>query len=207
MILKALSFNVRGLNGTDSVRLLKSYITSIPQLDLLCLQEHKLRLAEVDNLKPYLWPNTKSWILEASAGYNNIGDNPGAGCGGIALFLASKWEKLVSQSGSIMGNRAQYIIFNGLPGGRLGFLNIYAPSNTTERTQLWGELINSLPTDCNWVLAGDFNFVESRSDKTNACSRLIPLTERLVFEALKAFLVVDEPTRSTNSQRFSWDNY
>ena len=63
------------------------------------------------------------------------------------------------------------------------------------------------PTNCRWLIASNFNFVESRQNKMNASSRLVPLQERLVFGALKLFLNVDEPPRSIGSQRFSWDNY
>ena len=54
MNFKALSFYARGLNGPQVLRLLRNYIISILALDLVCLQEYKLRLAEVDNFKRYL---------------------------------------------------------------------------------------------------------------------------------------------------------
>jgi exonuclease III len=42
MILKIISFNVRGLNDTASIPTLRNYVESIPSLDVLCLQETKL---------------------------------------------------------------------------------------------------------------------------------------------------------------------
>ena len=36
---------------------------------------------------------------------------------------------------------------------------------------------------------------------------MIPMTEQLVFEALKAFLQVGEPARLSDSLKFSWNNY
>ena len=65
-----------------------------------------------------------------------MGIASGAGCEGIALFLDKKWQKLATDTSSVMDNRAQYIILNGLPGGKLGFLNVYALNNTLKRTQL-----------------------------------------------------------------------
>ena len=64
-----------------------------------------------------------------------------------------------------------------------------------------------LPTNCRWLIAGDFNFVEFRQNKTISCSRLVPMRERLVFGALKLFLDVDKPSRSTDNQRFFWNNF
>ena len=49
--------------------------------------------------------------------------------------------------------------------------------------------------------------MECRQDKTNACGHLVPMTKRMVFEVLKAFLQADEPSRSPDSLKFSWDNY
>ena len=106
-----------------------------------------------------------------------------------------------------MRNRAEYIVLQGLPSGNLGILNTNAPNDTAQTTQLWEKMITSLPSSCHWIFLGDFNFVESRSDKTNACSRLVPMAEQMVFVALKATLQMDEPFRSVDSLRFLWDNY
>ena len=71
----------------------------------------------------------------------------------------------------------------------------------------YGKLLTSLPHICRWILLGDFNFVDRREDKSSAYGRLIPLVERLVLDALKSHLKVDEPARSLGSLRFSWDNF
>ena len=136
MNLKILSFNGRGQNKSDSIRFLRNYISSIPHLDIVCLQEHKLRLSDVENLNRYLRPCAKAWILDASQGYNNAGLDPGVGCGGISILLDKKWEKFVINSGLVMGNQAQYIVLQGLFGGNLGILNTYTLNNTAHRTHL-----------------------------------------------------------------------
>ena len=88
MNFKILSFNVKGLNNPEALGLFRNYIGSIPWLDLLCVQEHKLRLLEVENMHRYLWPCTRSWICDASLGYNNTIIDQDAGCGGIAIILS-----------------------------------------------------------------------------------------------------------------------
>ena len=89
MNFKLLSFNVTGLNDPSVVRLLKHYIDSIPRLDVLFLQEHKLRGHENSNLGRYLWNSAKTWSIEATLGYNNGILDLSDGCGGIAIMLAA----------------------------------------------------------------------------------------------------------------------
>jgi hypothetical protein len=48
--------------------------------------------------------------------------------------------------------------------------------------------------------------VECRQDKTNQCGRMVPLTERALFNAMKTYLQVSDNPRSPSSQKFSWDN-
>ena len=90
MNLNILSFNVCGLNDLNSVRLLKKYLDDISRLDIILLQEHKLRGQDASNLGRYLWNMTKSWIVEAAQGYNNDILDLGASCGRTTIFLAPK---------------------------------------------------------------------------------------------------------------------
>ena len=105
MSFKTLSFNVIQLNGIDSIRVLRNYIEKILQLDLLCIQEHKLCLVEASNMGRYLWHGSKVWICDASPRYNNIVDDQDVGCSGIALLLAKCWSNLDTKYGTVMGSR------------------------------------------------------------------------------------------------------
>jgi exonuclease III len=69
MNFKSISFNVRGLNDTASIPMLRNYIDSIPSLDLLCLQETKLCRQAAAGLGQHLSPGAQCWNIEASAGY------------------------------------------------------------------------------------------------------------------------------------------
>jgi exonuclease III len=104
MNFKLLSFNVRGLNEDSSIPILRNYISSIPVLDVLCVQEHKLRGAAVDQLGRKLWPQAKCWSIEATPGYTLQVHSTGKG--GIATLLAPRWAALVSSSGTLLDNRA-----------------------------------------------------------------------------------------------------
>lgn len=63
-----------------------------------------------------------------------------------------------------------------------------------------------LPTTCQWVIVGDFNMAELGYDKSNPCGKMIPTSERLLFNALRTHLNVEEGPKSNGSLRFSWDN-
>ena len=146
-------------------------------------------------------------MVEASQGYNNGVLDPGSGYGGITILLAHRWSRMVAETSTMLNNRAQYIVIRRLPSGDINFINVYAPNNSLDCIQLWKELMMVLPQNCRWLIAGDFNFVEPRQDKTNLWNRLLSLRERMIFGALKLIFNVNEPNRSTNSHRFFWDNF
>lgn len=207
MIIRLLSFNVRGLNDKSSILMLRNYFQSLSYPDIILLQEHKLRNQESSALGKALWPQASSWALEASVGYNNDPSGPGAGKGGLITLVGPKYAHMITSSGSILENRAHWIILDGLPGGQVGIVNIYAPNDSFSRCNLWDAMIRELPSGCRWILGGDFNMVESRNDKTNPCGRMVPATERALFLNLKQHLNIDDNLRSPGSLQYSWDNF
>jgi exonuclease III len=89
MNFKAVSINVCRLNDHALVLILKNYLDTIASLDVLCIQEHKLRNSAAASLGQHLWPQAQGWCLEASSGYD-IQQGLGAGRGGIITLLAPK---------------------------------------------------------------------------------------------------------------------
>ena len=67
-----------------------------PEIDILMLQEHKLRNLQAHQLERKLWRGAKNWCLEATAGYNNAPQDERAGKGGVATLLVPKWAQLVT---------------------------------------------------------------------------------------------------------------
>ncbi|KAG0605467.1 hypothetical protein M758_9G061900 [Ceratodon purpureus] len=153
-----------------------------------------------------LWRRALCFSLAASDGYGHGPDDPGAGCGGVMTLLHPRWHQHIGASGSILNNRAHWLILKGLPGGDIGLVNLYAPNDSPTRCLLWETLARDLPDTCRWMLLGDFNMVEGRSDKTRQCSALIPARERLLFDAMKVALNVHDNPRSAGSLKYSWDN-
>jgi hypothetical protein len=85
-----------------------------------------------------------------------------------------------------------------LLGGDIVVLNIYASTDVRIRIDLWGEFLAVLPRDYWWLMVGDWNMVEYRSDKSSGCGRIMTDAECLIFQQLKVVLKVEDkfPTPS-----------
>jgi exonuclease III len=134
MKLNLMTFNMRGLNEEFALNSLRMYVQDVrPRLDFLAIQEHKLRGNALSCIGTVLWRSASFWDLDASPGYGHSPDKEGAGCSGVATFLASQWARLISSTGSLFDNRVHYIILAGLPGGDLGIVNVYTPNSSSQR--------------------------------------------------------------------------
>ena len=64
-----ITHNIRGLNDPDNIAKERSFLMSLtPRLDVVMIQEHKLRGRTLENLGTRLMPGYASWILEAAPG-------------------------------------------------------------------------------------------------------------------------------------------
>lgn len=88
----------------------------------------------------------------------------------------------------------------------MGTANIYVPNDSPARCLLWKALPRELSQACRLILLGDFNMVERRADKTRQNASMIPMCERILFNALKTSLNVDDPPQSAHSLPYSWHN-
>ena len=71
---------------------------------------------------------------------------------------------------------------------------------------MWPTLQEALPPNIRWIVGGDFNMVENEGDKSCYCSQLISPSKKLIWEATKIRLGIQEKFRAGNGHRFSWDN-
>ena len=97
-----ISHNIRGLNDPESQRKKRHFLTSIiPRVDIMLLQEHKLRGMAIDNLGARLMPSYNNWILEATQGERSWLNPNVAGKEGImGILLAHKYVRLVTAHGA-----------------------------------------------------------------------------------------------------------
>lgn len=109
MKLKIVSFNVWGLNAPASIPTLKHYLDSIPTIDVLLLQEIKLRNVACNKLKTSLWQQAASWVVEASPEYGNGDSARRVEKVGIVTFIAPQYTNCVTRTSLVMTNRAHWI--------------------------------------------------------------------------------------------------
>lgn len=63
-----IAHNIRGLNDPESIRNKMWFINFItPKVDIILLQEHKLRGRSIKNIETRLMPGCASWVLEAAS--------------------------------------------------------------------------------------------------------------------------------------------
>ena len=116
-----ISHNIRGLNDPDNIAREMSYINSLtPRIDILMIQEHKLRGRALENLEVRLMPGCVSWILEAAPGERSWLNPNAAGKGGVGILIASKYAKLVTSHGALGDDRVIWVKLEGIEGGILG---------------------------------------------------------------------------------------
>lgn len=122
------------------------------------------------------------------------------------MMVANKWTRFIVTKGSITKHRNLWVQFDGIPGGKLGVGNIYAPNESQDRCKLRENMLIQLPSNCTWILMGDFNMVEFVEDKSRCCNKFLLEMERLLWGQVKSILGIKDFFSSNGSLRFSWDN-
>jgi len=105
-----------------------------------------------------IWKRATTLFTHAEPGYNSDGTQLDKQ--GMASFIALHWANLLSTSGTIFGGRVLWFILSHLPGGDIGFINLYALVEPQARKVLWETMMRKLPNNCRWILLGDFNMVK-----------------------------------------------
>jgi exonuclease III len=112
MKVKIITHNVQGLNNPVAVSRLKNYyFPLLRDVDVLCLQEHKLREQNLLDLGQVLWPQATCFACEAT-----VGNHVEAGRRGLCMLISLKIRHLVHSQGVIGANLAQWVVLKGLPG-------------------------------------------------------------------------------------------
>ena len=202
-----ITHNIRGLNDPESITRERHYINSLsPRIDILLIQEHKLRGKALENLGSRLIPGCASWILEAAPGEKSWLNPDAAGKGGVGILIAHKYARLVKDHGALYDNRVVWIKLEGIEGGNIGIACVYAPNIPTERRHLWHIMVDSLPKNCEWIIGGDFNMTERPNDKSNDCGRAISDLERFSWNDLLNVFQIQDTYLHQGGPRFSWNN-
>ncbi|KAG0594798.1 hypothetical protein M758_UG110700 [Ceratodon purpureus] len=157
MNLNLMTLNARGLNDPGKIDKLRLYMGSTkPTIDVLLVQEHKLRGQKAAELGRLIDRNAIFFYNEAEPGYGELDGIEGASKGGTAILINQRWSFQILASGSLFWGRALWVIFKDHPRGYLGVLNVYAPNDQSERRSFWQTLQEAIPRDVRWILGGGF---------------------------------------------------
>ena len=202
-----ITHNIRGLDDPESIAKERGFISMLtPKVDVIMIQEHKLRGRALENLGSRLMPECASRVLEAAPGERSWLNPNAAGKGGVGILLANKYAKLVTATGALYENRVVWIKLEGVEGGNIGLACIYAPNILTDRRHLWHLLVDALPKDCEWIIGGDFNMTERPEDKSHGCGRTISDLESYTWKEFSNSIQVRDEFLHQGGPRFSWDN-
>ena len=146
MKLNLITLNVRGLNDPAKITRLRNYLQGLqPILDIIMIQEHKLKLTKAEGLGSSLMINFGYFYMDAIRGYGHGANEAGAGCGGQAIPVSSRIMPHVVSSGSLCQGRILWINLTNIPGGEMGVATVYSPNEAADRRALWDRLPQALP--------------------------------------------------------------
>jgi exonuclease III len=138
MKISLLMQNVQGLNAPAAPYQIRNFLcTYLKNIDVLYLQEHKLRGAKLTDLKSKLWNQAHFFGCDATEGYGHQDGTPGAGRGGICLFVNPTIKHMIHSQGVVGVNHAQWIRLIGFDGEDIAILNVYALHSARGRIRLW----------------------------------------------------------------------
>lgn len=179
-----------------------------PTTDILLLQE--VKLPEAACLKQARFIEFKGGSSLWNEG--TFSAHSGRFKGGTGIVLTESMATCVTHHGILYPGRAQYVILNLNPQLQLGILNVYGFSHTGPRAMMWNHLAQAPLPEAQWVVAGDFNNIESIADKQGGSNKM-SISQR-ELEAWNRMLIrfgvrdtfhIDNYQRK-NNKAFTWCN-
>ncbi|KAJ9671078.1 hypothetical protein PVL29_027188 [Vitis rotundifolia] len=154
MILKILSWNVRGANDSSKRKIIKAFIRN-QKVDLLCIQETKIHLMSEGMVKSLGVGRFLDWrTLDASGSVGGV-----LVCWDKRSLEILDWE---------VGQFSISCKFRNVENGVVWvFTGVYGPFTKEERESLWFELgaTRGLWGD-PWCVGGDFNIILSQGERS-----------------------------------------
>jgi hypothetical protein len=173
------------------------------------MQEHKLRQADWSFFGKQIWPRGEFFVAPAEDGLHdqqNVAIT--AGRGGLAIAVSHQLQSFVTFDLVSPCQRAIILHLDGLPSGPLGLHNVYGPTESRERTNLWESLTNLVDPNRPWLVGGDFNMSLSASDQLGGLPTNLVGAEHDAWSLLSAVLGLSEYLPAPNASiRYTWDNH
>ena len=172
-------------------------------MDVVLIQEHKLRGSALDHIGTRLMPDYASWVLEAAL-EKEVGLTPTRPV--VGILLNPKYAKLVTEHGGLHDNPVVWIKMEEVEGGNIGVACVYALNIPTDRRHLWYLMMESLLNDCDWIVGGNFNITERPYDKSNDCGHALSDLERGTWNGLLDTFQIQDFFHHEGGPRYSWSN-
>lgn len=183
--MNCVSWNIRGLECPDRKFIIKDFIKSQTNIDMIMLQEIKSTGFNLESNLNFIWRDAIKFST-----------NHPQGRGGVAILLSPKWGPKIKIFGFSPCNRAIWLIFNHND-MEFGVCSVYAANDYMERSSFWTWL-TSLP-DIPWMFGGDFNMVENQEDKMGGLPFSWKDQERLTWNNFKRAKSLFDPLRGNKN--------
>ena len=158
----------RGFLGRKKRKEIKNlFYNTTPPTDVLLLQE--VKLPESACLKQARFVEFKGGSSLWNKG--TFSAHSGRFKGGTGIVLSPRMASRVTHHGILYPGRMQYIVVNITPQVQLGITNVYGFSHTSPRAMMWNHLAQTTFPEATWVLACDFNNIESVADKQGGSTK------------------------------------
>lgn len=112
-----------------------------------------------------------------------------------------------------MEGRAQFFTLQTDSAAIFTIINVYAPTESLARVQLWHQLVDANIPGERFILGGDFNMVEAETNRLGGSQKCTTSNRRekaVWVRLLNHFGLVDawssNHIRKTSDHRFSWNN-
>jgi endonuclease/exonuclease/phosphatase family metal-dependent hydrolase len=183
MDLHLMSYNIQGLSGRAKRISVRTFLERFrPRVDVLCIQEHHLRMAETKAIKRKVCRDAEIIIAPATDGRRAL-NNPDviSGKGGLFIAVSANHTQYISTKGILVSGAGVWCILDHPHFGKFGVMGVYAPTTTIERTALWRELTDFMDVSHLWLLLGDLNMVEQAADQLGGNPRDLGGWEQRAF--------------------------
>ena len=207
------TFNVHGLgSGAESVKkqcqIKRMFETKESPPNVILLQEHFMSAN-------FCQKRTRHLPFRGGKGLWNPATTSSLTTrlrGGTSILLSAQIEETIQAEGIIQDGRAQYVVLRLQPGLTVGLINVYASNQSSDRAELWNSLLSLNLEVTEWILAGDFNMLESQEDKRGGAEKLGQRRrEKAVWQRLLLnFGLMDagnaDEIRKQAGHHFTWNN-
>jgi endonuclease/exonuclease/phosphatase family metal-dependent hydrolase len=156
--LTIVSLNVRGMKVKKTKpKQVKAWLSSLPTPShVILLQEHHLGKVEAqDPIRGVeLWQGESYWNEGIPMGRSQRIS------AGTAILVDKSISLLITDHGTLVEGRAQFITLQPPGEGSLTIINIYTSLHSTDRAQLWQKVSETNFNADHVILGGDFNHQE-----------------------------------------------